>query len=104
MLGNTSPENQEISQGPRDTLISISREALILSASLLEYCQCFLREDVFLIFAIGSVWGNTVPRDSIETYTPGSRECIGEYDLCRSCHSISPLLPVDTKKYIPTVR
>ena len=62
MLGNTSPENQEISQGPRDTLISISREALILSASLLEYCQCFLREDVFLIFVLGSVSRNTVPR------------------------------------------
>ena len=33
------------------------------SASLLEHCQCFPREDVFLVFALGSVWGNTVPRD-----------------------------------------
>ena len=59
---------------------------------------------MLLIFAQGSVRGNTVPRDSIDMYTPGSRECIGYYDLCRSCHSISSLLPVDTKKYIPTVR
>ena len=34
---------------------------LSLSASLLEHCQCFPREDVFLIFAQGSVSGNTVP-------------------------------------------
>ena len=41
---------------------------LSLSASLLEHCQCSPREDVFLIFAIGSVRGNTVPRDSIECW------------------------------------
>ena len=46
-------------------------------ASLLENCHCLPREDVFPIFALGSVRGNTVPRDSIDTYTPGSRECIG---------------------------
>ena len=32
----------------------------------------------------------------------GSRECIRKYDLCRSYHSISSLLPVNIKKYIPT--
>ena len=82
----------------------LQMSTLCLSASLLEHFQCFPREDVFLISALGSVRGNTVPRGSIEPYTPGSRECIGYYDLCRSCHSISSLLPVDTKKYIPTVR
>ena len=43
---------------------------LSLSASLLEHCQCFPREDVFLIFAPGNVRGNTVPRGSIDPYTP----------------------------------
>ena len=42
----------------------------------------FPREDVLLILAQGSVQGNTVPRDSIDTYAPGSRESIGYYDLC----------------------
>ena len=64
--------------------------ALRISASLLEHCQCFLREDVFLISALGSVRGNTVPRDSIDTYTLGSRGGIGYYDPGRSFHSISP--------------
>ena len=32
-------------------------------ASLQEHCHCFPREDVFLVFALGSVWRNTVPRD-----------------------------------------
>ena len=31
-------------------------------ASSLEHCQCFPREDVFPIFALRSVRGNTVPR------------------------------------------
>ena len=58
---NTPPEAQEISQGrgfctPRP-------------------------KDVFLISALGSVRENTVPRGSIDTYTPGSTECIGYYDL-----------------------
>ena len=33
------------------------------SASLLEHWQCFPREDVSLVFALGSLPGNTVPRD-----------------------------------------
>jgi len=74
---------------------------LSLSASLLEHCQCFPREDVFLIFALGSVRGNTVPRGSIDPYTPRSRECIGYYDLCRSCHSISSLSPVEYQEIHP---
>ena len=28
----------------------------------MKHCECFPREDVFLIFALGSVRGNTVPR------------------------------------------
>ena len=47
--------------------------------------------------------GNTVPRVNIDLNTPGSREGIGYYDLCRSFHSTSSLLPVDIKKYIATV-
>ena len=42
----------------------------------MEHSQCFPREDVFLIFTLGSVRGNTVPRGGIDPYTPGSRECI----------------------------
>ena len=64
--------------------------ALRIFTSLLEHCQCFPREDVFLISALGSVRGNTVPRDSIDTYTLGSRGGIGYYDPGRSFHSISP--------------
>ena len=49
--------------------LSISREVLILwcackclqCASLLEQSQCFPRKGVFLIFALRSVSGNTVP-------------------------------------------
>ena len=81
---------------------------LSLTASLLERCQCFPREDVFLIFTLGSVRENTVCRGSIDPYTPESRECIGYYDLCSYVDHVIQYhpysLPVDTKKYIPTVR
>ena len=39
----------------------INNEPLLHHCSL-EHCQCFPREDVFPIFALGSVRGNTVPR------------------------------------------
>ena len=43
------------------------------------------------------------PRECIKKIVPihslGSRKCIGYYDLWRSCHSISSLLPVNIKKY-----
>ena len=42
------------------------------------------------VSSLGSVRGNTVPRDSIDTYTLGSRGGIGYYDPGRSFHSISP--------------
>ena len=66
--------------------------ALSLSASLLEHFQhC---QDVFLIFALEIVRGNTVPRGSIDPYTPGSGECFGYYDFRRSCHVIQYIIPV----------
>ena len=44
-------------------------------------------------------------RDVFEKYFPmhsqGSRKCIGYHDLCRSCHSISSVFPMNIKKYIP---
>ena len=55
------------------------------------------------VSSLGSVRGNTVPRDSIDPYTPGGRDGIGYCDLCWSFHSISSQLPVDTKKYFSTV-
>ena len=44
------------------------------SASLLEHCQCFPREDVFLVFALGSVRRNTVPRDVFPCTLPRTQE------------------------------
>ena len=43
-------------------LLACDISAMSHFASLLEHFQCFPREDVFLIFSLGSVCGNTVPR------------------------------------------
>ena len=45
-----------------DILLACNMSTISLYASLLEHCECFPREDVFLILALGSVRGNTVPR------------------------------------------
>ena len=45
-----------------DILLACNISTMSHFASLLEHCQCFPREDVFLIFVQGSVRGNTVPR------------------------------------------
>ena len=45
-----------------DILLACNMSTISFFASLLEHCQCFPREDVFLILALGSVRGNTVPR------------------------------------------
>ena len=45
-----------------DILLACNMTTISFFASLLEHCQCFPREDVFLILALGSVRGNTVPR------------------------------------------
>ena len=45
-----------------DILPACNMSTISFFASLLEHCQCFPREDVFLILALGSVRGNTVPR------------------------------------------
>ena len=45
-----------------DILLACNVSTISFFASLLEHCQCFPREDVFLILALGSVRGNTVPR------------------------------------------
>ena len=42
------------------------------------------------------------PKDCGDFAPQGSRDC--PRAISRACHTISPLLPVDTKKYIPTVR
>ena len=42
---------------------SLQLSTMSYSASLLEHWQCFPREDVFLVFSLGSVRGNTIPRD-----------------------------------------
>ena len=34
------------------------------------------------VSSLGSVRGNTVPRDSIDPYTSGGRDVIGYYDHC----------------------
>ena len=73
--------------------------------SLIIY-QCFPHEDVCLIFVLGSVSRNTVPRGVFPNTLPREQEVyrnISEYDLWRSCHLISSLFPLNIKKYIPTV-
>ena len=73
--------------------------------SLIIY-QCFPHEDVYLIFVLRSVSRNTVPREVFPNTLPREQEVyrnISEYDLWRSCHVISPLFPLNIKKYIPSV-
>ena len=45
-----------------DILLACDISTMRHFASSLEHYQCFPREDVFLILALGSVRGNTVPR------------------------------------------
>ena len=72
-------------------------------------CQCFPRQDMFLILLIllaqGSVTRNTVPWVVFPNTLPRwSRECIGKYNRCWSYNLISSLLQVNIKKYIRTVQ
>ena len=68
------------------------------------HCQCYLREEVCLIFGQGSVSKILSLVQYFPIHSLGSRKCIGKYDPCRSCHSISSQLPVNTKKYIPILQ
>ena len=56
--------------------VCLQMSTLCLSASL----QCFPSDDVFLIFALGSVSRYTVP--TVPIHSLGSSACIGYYDLC----------------------
>ena len=57
-----------------DILLACNMSTISFFASLLEHCQCFPREDVFLILALGSVWGNTVPRAVFLRTLPRAQE------------------------------
>ena len=90
VLENTPPEALEISQGRG---FCIPRPERSPRADICpRECSWYSPKGVYLIFAQGSVRGNTVPRGSIDPYSPGSRDGIGYYDPCWSFHSISSLL------------
>jgi len=48
-----------------DILLACNMSSISFYTSLLEHCQCFPREDVFLILALGKIRGNTVSMDHI---------------------------------------
>ena len=61
--------------------VGLQLSTMSYSASLPEHWQCFPREDVFLVFSLGSVWGNIVPRDVFPCTLPRAQ---GVYWIIRS--------------------
>ena len=81
----------------------------LVSSSTLLLCHHFFKRhhsafsSCLSELVLGSVSRNTVHRAVFfQIHSQRSRQCIGYCDLCRPCHSISSLFPVDTKKYFPT--
>ena len=78
-----------------DILLACNMSTISFFASLLEHCQCFPREDVFLILALGSVRGNTVPRAVFLRTLPRAQ---GVYWILWSLWIISSdISPVDSE-------
>ena len=69
---------------------------LSYSASLLEHCQCFPREDVFLILALGCVLRNTVSWAVFPDILPVASEYINGLLHCR-CKNRNQTKPDEIK-------